>query len=133
MGILLLIVIAITLVIIFIKASKKPGGKEDTRRTGEEIYKKSKIFLSQVSNANLSDAELQKIMTFMDGFDKHTEKEKEYRKQFISELGYNIMSKNPRILVRIRNGELDSFMYSNDAYTLSLNRETKDLEVLKIK
>lgn len=133
MGILLLIIIAIVLVIVLIKALKKPNERKDVRLTGEEVYKISKMFLVKVSNENLSDSELQKIMTFVDGFDKHTEKEKKYRKQFTDELGYNIMNKNPHILVRIRNGELDSFMYSNDTYTLSLNRETQDLELLKIK
>lgn len=133
MGILLLVVLAIVLGIFLFKNLKKPNTKKEVKENGEIAYIAVKTFLNEVKDKNLTDVELQKIMTFVEGFTRFNEAETEYRNILTNKIGYHIMSKNPHIFVRIKNKELECFIFSNNQYALSLNNETKELEISKIK
>lgn len=133
MGILLFIIIAIALGIILFKNIKKPNSKKEVKENGETVYIIAKTFLNEIKNKNLTDAELQKIMTFVEGFTRFNEMETEYRNIFANKIGYHIMSKNPHIFVRIKDKELECFIFSDNQYALSLNKKTNDLEISRIK
>ena len=133
MGIILLFIIAIVLIVFCIKKFKQPNSKKIVKDTGEEIYRISKIFLSTISTEDLSDSEVQRIMTFIEGFSRFNEKEQKYRKIFEGMLGSEIMATNPHIYIRIKDKDLDCFIYSNKNYALSLDATTKALELSKIK
>ena len=132
MGILLLIIIAIVGIVLF-KKLKKPNTRNEVKEDGEIAYIAAKAFLNDVKDKNFTDSDLQRIMTFVEGFSRFTEIESEYRNVFANKIGYNIMSKNPHMFVRIQDKELECFIFSNGQYALSLNKETKDLEISRIR
>ena len=102
-------------------------------KNGEEIYKTYRKFLISVKNIEISDQELQKVMCFIDGFDNLTEKESELKNRLISDLSYVVMNSTPHIYVKINNKELDSFIYTCDNYVVQFNKESRDLEISKIR
>lgn len=130
---IVLIILIVILIIVIAKATKTPNRKKQVQQTGEEIYRISKMFLSKIKPGSFSDEQLQRIMTFIDGFSRYTEEEQECRAMFVKALGDEILLENPHIFVRIKDRELDCFIYSNYGYALVLNKETKDLELSKIK
>lgn len=135
MFIFVLIIIAIIIAVVLFKKVKQKNqlSKKDILKNGEEIYKTYRKFLIPVKNMEISDQELQKVMCFIDGFDNLTEKESELKNRLLSDLSYVIMNSTPHIYVKINNKELDSFIYTCDNYVVQFNKESKDLEISKIR
>lgn len=135
MFIFVLIIIAIIIAVVLFKKVKQKNqlSKKDILKNGEEIYKTYRKFLISVKNIEISDQELQKVMCFIDGFDNLTEKESELKNRLISDLSYVVMNSTPHIYVKINNKELDSFIYTCDNYVVQFNKESRDLEISKIR